>query len=166
MKPYCCTVCKELITQKTSVSMHMAGHNVESSYQCRICKEVFTHKTSLIIHTTGHTITGDSSYQCRICSKYFASEYIRSLHLRQFRHDNKYQCSGCKGHFSTHCVFLRHITALCKHAPILPNIFDVSDTIQEADLINITPHKGEEPYSAPDSDVNTVVSKDDVKSME
>uniref|UniRef100_A0A3B4BGV1 C2H2-type domain-containing protein n=1 Tax=Periophthalmus magnuspinnatus TaxID=409849 RepID=A0A3B4BGV1_9GOBI len=96
-KKFQCYVCKQNLSSKYQLQVHLGVHTGNNPYICPICKRALASKTSLIVHTKQHTRV--KPYICPICKKAYTTKTSLKVHAKQHTEGKTFKCLICKKEF-------------------------------------------------------------------
>ncbi|CAL4063986.1 unnamed protein product [Meganyctiphanes norvegica] len=103
-KPYKCSICNKVFSEKGNLKQHMKTHTGEKPHLCEQCSKRFTLRRDLIQHMRVHT--GEKPYSCNQCDKTFSQRSTLVGHLRTHTGEKPYLCEQCGMSFSTTVIGL------------------------------------------------------------
>ncbi|PIO26370.1 hypothetical protein AB205_0076890, partial [Aquarana catesbeiana] len=68
-RPYACSECGKLCSNRTILQRHEKSHTGEKPFSCSICGKCFIQKSCVVRHQMSHT--GEKPYSCPECGKGF-----------------------------------------------------------------------------------------------
>lgn len=114
LKPYVCTKCNEIFTQKGGLQRHMhdVHDDMNKSFLCSECGVAFKRQATLNSHVAD-VHQKKKVFSCHQCSLRFARKSGLTRHERDVHKCvKKFRCPQCDASFARNCTLKTHIVAL------------------------------------------------------
>lgn len=145
IKKHECTICQQLFTHKTSLSLHYRWHSGEKPFSCDVCGKTFGQSGNLKEHSRIHT--GERPFVCEICGKKFKTSSQCRIHSKNLHFKtNQYECSFCKQQFIYLEVYKAHLRRHNNEKPFVCEYCSKKFSEQWALKKHTRIHTGEKPY--------------------
>ncbi|KAK3915506.1 Protein glass [Frankliniella fusca] len=79
--PFQCTLCGKVLSNRTSLNVHVRSHTGERPYRCTVCPAAFTDLSNWRRHRVVHTKA--KRYQCQACPSRFSQSGNLRMHVRK-----------------------------------------------------------------------------------
>ncbi|CAB3232673.1 unnamed protein product [Arctia plantaginis] len=103
-----CEVCGDKFSSQYLLVRHSAVHNGRT-VKCPVCDKVLSERTSLSVHLRTHS--GVRPHACSVCAKSFLRKSTLNNHVKFVHRDSQLQCPKCQERFETRSQWTRHLTS-------------------------------------------------------
>ena len=79
--PLQCGVCGKVLSNRTSLNVHVRTHTGERPYRCTLCSATFNDMSNMRRHRVVHTKA--KRYQCDVCHARFSQSGNLRMHIRK-----------------------------------------------------------------------------------